>query len=63
MRLTPAAAFGLEQTLPQYHQVNYLYTPAQGFYPLAPLAGLAVLCAYVLFALGLAGHRLRTSDA
>jgi ABC-type transport system involved in multi-copper enzyme maturation permease subunit len=63
MRLTPAAAFAVEQTLPQYHQVNYLYTPAQGFYPLSPAVGLGVLCAYALLALGLAGRLLRTRDA
>jgi ABC-type transport system involved in multi-copper enzyme maturation permease subunit len=62
LRVTPAAAFAVEQTLPQYHQVNYLYAPAQGFYPLAPAAGLAVLCAYTLLALGLAGYLLRTRD-
>lgn len=63
MRLTPAAAFAVEQTLPQYHQVNYLYTPAQGFYPLSPAVGFAVLCAYTLVALGLASRLLRTRDA
>jgi hypothetical protein len=63
MRITPAAAFAVEQTLPQYHQVNYLYTPANGFYPLPPAAGLAVLCAYAMVALGLAGRLLRTRDA
>jgi ABC-type transport system involved in multi-copper enzyme maturation permease subunit len=63
MRLTPAAAFAVEQTLPQYHQVNYLYTPSQGFYPLSPAAGFAVLCAYALLALGLGGYLLRTRDA
>lgn len=63
MRVTPAAAFAVEQTLPQYHQVNYLYTPASGFYPVAPAVGLLVLCAYTVLALGLARHRLRTRDA
>jgi ABC-type transport system involved in multi-copper enzyme maturation permease subunit len=63
MRLTPAAAFAVEQTLPQYHQVNWLYTPAQGFYPFAPALGLAVLAAYTALALAWAGHRLRTRDA
>ena len=63
LRVTPAAAFAVEQTLPQYHQVNYLYAPAQGFFPLAPLAGLAVLCAYTALALAVAGRRLRTRDA
>ncbi len=63
MRVTPAAAFAVEQTLPQYHQVSYLYTPAEGFYPLAPGVGLAVLAAYALVALLVAGRLLRTRDA
>jgi ABC-type transport system involved in multi-copper enzyme maturation permease subunit len=63
LRLTPAAAFAVQQTLPAYHQVNYLYTPAGGFYPLAPGVGLAVLFAYALAALALAHRLLRTRDA
>ena len=62
-RLTPAAAFAVQQTLPQYHQVSYLYTPANGFYPLAPGAGLAVLGGYALVALAVAGYLLRRRDA
>ncbi len=63
MRITPAAGFAVEQTLPQYHQVSYLFTPSEGFYPLAPGVGLAVLGAYALVAL-LGAHRLlRTRDA
>jgi ABC-type transport system involved in multi-copper enzyme maturation permease subunit len=62
LRLTPAAAFAVEQTLPQYHQVSYLYTPSEGFYPLAPGAGLAVLAAYTLAGLLVARHLLRTRD-
>ena len=62
-RITPAAAFAVEQTLPQYHQVSYLYTPSEGFYPLAPGAGLAVLGAYTLVALLVAHRLLRTRDA
>jgi hypothetical protein len=63
MRLTPAAAFAVQQTVPQYHQVNYLYAPADGFYPLAPAAGFAVLLAYTAVALWFAHRRLRTTDA
>jgi ABC-type transport system involved in multi-copper enzyme maturation permease subunit len=63
LRVTPAAAFAVEQTLPQYHQVNYLYAPAQGFYPLAPGLGLAVLGAYTLAALLIARRLLWTRDA
>jgi ABC-type transport system involved in multi-copper enzyme maturation permease subunit len=63
MRLTPAAAFAVQQTVPQYHQVSYLYTPSEGFYPLAPGIGLAVLAAYTLAALLLAYRLLSSRDA
>ncbi len=63
LRLTPAAGFAIEQTLPQYHQVSYLYDPTGGFYPLAPGLGLAVLAAYTLLALVIARRLLLTRDA
>lgn len=63
MRLTPAAAFAIEQTLPQYHQVSYLYSPSEGFYPLSPAIGLGVLGAYTLIALLVAQRLLKTRDA
>ncbi len=63
MRITPDAAFAIEQTLPQYHQVSYLYTPSEGFYPLAPAAGLAVLAAYTLAALLVANRLLQRRSA
>ncbi|MGO9881524.1 MAG: ABC transporter permease subunit [Solirubrobacteraceae bacterium] len=63
MRITPAAGFAVEQTLPQYHQVSYLYAPSEGFYPLAPGFGLVVLAAYTLVALLVADRLLRTRDA
>ena len=62
-RLTPAAAFAVQQALPQYHQVSYLYTPSNGFYPLSPAAGLAVLAGYAVVALAVAGYLLRRRDA
>jgi ABC-type transport system involved in multi-copper enzyme maturation permease subunit len=63
LRLTPAAAFAIQQTLPQYPQVNFAYTPTMGYYPLAPWAGLAVLCGYAALALTLATFLLRRRDA
>jgi ABC-type transport system involved in multi-copper enzyme maturation permease subunit len=63
LRLTPAAAFAIEQTLPQYHQVSYLYNPTGGFYPLAPGVGLAVLGAYAVAALLIARRLLLARDA
>jgi hypothetical protein len=54
VRLTPAAAFAIQQSLPKYPQVIGLYVPAAGYYPLTPWAGFAVLCSYTALALGLA---------
>ena len=63
LRLTPAAAFAVQQTLVQYPQVTNTYTAAYGYYPLPPWAGLAVLCAWAALALGLAVFLLRRRDA
>jgi ABC-type transport system involved in multi-copper enzyme maturation permease subunit len=63
LRITPAAAFAVQQTSPQYPHVDGAYTPSNGYFPLAPWAGFAVLCGYAALALGLAIHRLRRRDA
>jgi ABC-type transport system involved in multi-copper enzyme maturation permease subunit len=63
LRITPAAAFAIQQAAPQYPQVAALYSPSSGYFPLAPWAGLAVLCAYAALALGLAVVLLRRRDA
>jgi ABC-type transport system involved in multi-copper enzyme maturation permease subunit len=63
LRITPAAAFAVQQNLIQYPQVTGDYTPANGYYPLAPWAGLAVLCGYTAIALALATYLLRRRDA
>jgi hypothetical protein len=63
LRLTPAAGFAVLQSIPAYPHVVASYLPADGFYPLAPWAGLAVLCAWAALALGLAAFRLRRGDA
>jgi hypothetical protein len=62
LRVTPAAAFSVQQTLVRYPQVAAPYTPVDGYFPLAPWAGLAVLCGYTLCALGLAAYLLRRRD-
>ena len=54
MRVTPAAAFAVEQTVVQYPQVDDVYAPAYGYFPLAPWAGFAVLCAWTAVFLTLA---------
>jgi ABC-type transport system involved in multi-copper enzyme maturation permease subunit len=61
-RVTPAAAFAVQQTLIQYPQVSNVYTPSAGYYPLAPWAGFAVLAAWAAIALALAAYLLRRRD-
>ncbi|HEX3426374.1 MAG TPA: ABC transporter permease subunit [Acidimicrobiales bacterium] len=63
LRITPAAAFAIQQSLPVYHQVTNSYTPANGYFPLAPWVGLAVLGVYSAVALGLAVVSLQRRDA
>ena len=63
LRVTPAAGFAIQQTVARYPQVSAAYTPANGYYPLAPWAGFAVLCGYAAVALGLAVFLVRRRDA
>ncbi|MGH3264429.1 MAG: ABC transporter permease subunit, partial [Trebonia sp.] len=63
LRLTPAAGLSMLQALTPYHQVSYSYTLANGYYPLSPLVGLAVLCGYTLLALAVATVLLNRRDA
>jgi ABC-type transport system involved in multi-copper enzyme maturation permease subunit len=63
LRLTPAAGFAVEQSIPSYFQVSHVYQPAGGFYPLPPLAGFGVLCAWTAGALALALVLLSRRDA
>ncbi|WP_181923865.1 hypothetical protein [Streptomyces inhibens] len=63
LRLTPAAGFAIQQSIPEYPHVMNNYAPSAGYYPLAPWAGLAVLCGFAALALGLAVLRMRRSDA
>jgi ABC-type transport system involved in multi-copper enzyme maturation permease subunit len=63
LRVTPAAAFAIQQSTRQYFQVSNIYTPADGYYPLPPWAGLAVLCGWAGLALGLAVLLARRRDA
>jgi hypothetical protein len=62
LRVTPAAAFAVQQTIPAYPQLDGFFVPLFGFYPLGPWAGFAVLCAWTALALGVAGHLLRGRD-
>ncbi|HEY9244786.1 MAG TPA: ABC transporter permease subunit, partial [Streptosporangiaceae bacterium] len=63
LRLTPAAAFAIQQTVPQYPQVDNVYSPVFGYYPLPPWAGFAVLCAWAALALAVATLLLNKRDA
>jgi ABC-type transport system involved in multi-copper enzyme maturation permease subunit len=64
LRVTPAAAFAIQQSVPEYAQLANACTPSQGgCYPLAPWAGFAVLCAWAAAALALAIIVLRRRDA
>ena len=62
MRLTPTAAFAVQGTQPSSPLVANAYTVANGYYPLEPWAGLAVLCGYAAIALGAATWLLRRRD-
>jgi ABC-type transport system involved in multi-copper enzyme maturation permease subunit len=53
-RVTPAAGFAIQQSFPIYPQVDGAYRLANGYFPLAPWAGFAVLCAWAAAALALA---------
>ena len=62
-RITPSAAFAIQSTVPHFAQVANSYSLANGYYPLGPWAGLAVLCAYTAAALGAATWLIRRRDA
>jgi ABC-type transport system involved in multi-copper enzyme maturation permease subunit len=62
-RLTPAAGFSVLGVIPRSALVNAPYTMSNDYYPLAPWAGLAVLCAYAAVALGVAALLLHRRDA
>jgi hypothetical protein len=62
-RVTPGAAFAVQQTLVPYDQVASNYTPYYGYYPLAPWAGLAVLSCYAVASLAVAAVLLNRRDA
>ncbi|MEU7871523.1 ABC transporter permease subunit [Dactylosporangium sp. NPDC049140] len=63
LRFTPAAAFALQQSEPRWEQVDNIYSPADGYFPLSAWGGLAVLAVWVAVVLGGAGYRLGRRDA
>jgi ABC-type transport system involved in multi-copper enzyme maturation permease subunit len=63
MRFTPTAAFAVQATLPRSHLVTSAYTPPNGYFPISPWAGLAVLLAYTVVALAVTAWILDRRDA
>lgn len=63
LRVTPAAAFAVQSTLPQYPQVSDVYVSSAGYFPLSGGAGLAVLGGWAALALGLAAVAVWRRDA
>lgn len=61
--ITPAAAFAIQQSVREFPQVSADYTPSDGYFPLSPAGGFAVLCLYAVVALVLAAVALRRRDA
>ncbi|NGY64308.1 DUF1349 domain-containing protein [Lentzea sp. NEAU-D13] len=62
LRLTPAAAFAVQQTTVEYPQVIAHYAPSAGYYPLPWWAGLVVLCAYAAIVVWAAVRREPAAD-
>lgn len=62
LRVTPAAAFAVQQSTKQYYQVDNLYTPLNGYFPLSWWAGFGVLVLWTAAALIIATVLLRRRD-
>ncbi|HVV20327.1 MAG TPA: ABC transporter permease subunit, partial [Pseudonocardiaceae bacterium] len=63
LRVTPAAAFAVEQVSPPYPQVTSIYNAVAGYFPLPPWGGFLVLCGYTAALLALATALVRRRDA
>ncbi len=63
LRLTPAAAFSVQQGTQSYPQVTHACLPYNGCYPLSPWHGFAVLAIWTALALAGAALVLRRRDA
>jgi ABC-type transport system involved in multi-copper enzyme maturation permease subunit len=61
--VTPVAGFAVQGTLPRFAQVASAYTVPNGYYPLGPWAGLAVLAGYAAALLAAAVWVIRRRDA
>jgi hypothetical protein len=63
LRLTPGAAFAVQQSIAAYPQMSRPQTVADGYFPLPPWAGLGVLALWALAAVAAATWRLRRTAA
>jgi ABC-type transport system involved in multi-copper enzyme maturation permease subunit len=63
LRVTPAAAFAIQQSAVRYPQVDNVYAPAEGFFPLGPWTGFAVLVGWTAVVLSLAMVLINRRDA
>ncbi|MDH6219376.1 ABC transporter permease subunit [Streptomyces pseudovenezuelae] len=63
LRVTPAAAFAVQQGVKKYDFTSHNCLPEGGCYPLSPGNGLTVLAAYTAAALLLAAWTVRRRDA
>ena len=63
LRVTPAAGFAVQQSVPEYAHVLGNYTPPGGYYPLPWWAGFGVLVLWTAAALALAVVLVRRRDA
>jgi regulation of enolase protein 1 (concanavalin A-like superfamily) len=63
LRVTPAAAFAVQQSARRWPQVDNVYTPGSGYFPLPPWAGLGVLALWAAVGLGAAAVVLHRRDA
>jgi len=63
LRLSPAAGFAIQQSIPEYAQVDAFYAPSTGYFPLSPLAGFGVLCLWTAAAFVVAVVLVRRRDA
>ncbi|MEY9892114.1 ABC-type transport system involved in multi-copper enzyme maturation permease subunit [Catenulispora sp. MAP12-49] len=61
-RVTPAAAFAVQQTVTAWPQVKATYTPTNGYFPLSPWVGLAVLGLWAAVAYAFAHRQLSRRD-
>ncbi|MEY9926268.1 ABC-type transport system involved in multi-copper enzyme maturation permease subunit [Catenulispora sp. GP43] len=61
-RVTPAAAFAVQQTVTAWPQVKASYTPTNGYFPLSPWLGLAVLGLWAAVAYAFAHRQLCRRD-